>query len=131
MAATLAVLHALYYLAEAFGWRSGLRWRLGSRGVYSPELAAMLARGQPPRPPREALQRVKELVSSLCRGDTQDCGYLVIAAAKLHAMERLGISYEEAHIAPPTLAKHLRKVLQAHGLIAARKETIITPVPRA
>ncbi len=131
MAATLAVVHALYYLAEAAGWRSGLHWRLGRRGVYSPELAALLARGKPPRPPREALQRVRSLVSTLCRGEAENCGYLVIAAAKLHAMERLGISYEEAHITPPGLADRLRKALQAHGLLAARKETIITPVPRA
>ena len=132
MAATMAVVHALYYLAEAAGWRSGLHWRLGSRGVYSPELAAMLARGQAPRPPRDAIERVKSLVNTLCgSSDADGCGYLVIAAAKIHAMERLGISYEETHITPPILADRLRKALQAHGLLAPRKETIITPVPRA
>lgn len=122
----MLTLHALYYLAEAGGWRSGLRWRLTSRGVFSPDLQRALALGRPPVPDREALERVKRLIALLCGGNGEPCGLLVVAAAKYAALRRLGIGYEEAHVAPPRLAGRLEAALLAAGLLP-RKETIITP----
>ncbi len=129
MNVALYSIHALYYLAEAAGWRSGLRWQLSPRGVFSPDLQRLLALGRPPRPPREALERVKLVVEQLC-SYKRSCGYLVIAAAKYLAYERLGISYGSTHVLPPSLEKHVAEALESAGLLR-RKETIITPKPVA
>jgi hypothetical protein len=123
------VLHAVYYLAEAAGWRSGLRWQLRGGGVYSPDLQRLLVAGKPPRPPREALERVRALIRLLCGGNGVPCGMLVVLAAKLHALEKLGLG-AEALVAPEALRRRVRRALAEAGL-APRGETIITPKPVA
>jgi len=125
----LYTVHALYYLAEAAGWRSGLRWRLTSRGVFSPDLQRLIVLGRPPRPPRQALERVRGVLKALCRG-RHSCGYLAIAAAKYVAYRRLDMSYVDVHVAPRGFEERLEAALSAAGLLGA-EETIITPKPIA
>ena len=80
----LRVVHALYFLSEQLGgWRSGLRWRLRGDWVYSPELAALLARGAPPRPPRAAVMKVKAVIGSVCPDPAEEgCGARIVGLAR-------------------------------------------------
>ncbi len=85
LAEELRVVHALVFLAERLGgWRSGLRWQLRGGWVYSPDLAAMLARGLAPRPPREAVEKVRRLVAELCGGGGA-CGERIVEEARRRA----------------------------------------------
>ena len=123
---TPLLLHALYYLAEAAGWRSGLRWRLLAKGVYSDELQRLLVAGRAPRPPRDAVERVKRFIHIVCGENGGNCGLVAVIAAKLVAYQRLGMRYDEAHIAPRWLVSRIRRALEEAG-IPPRTETIITP----
>ena len=127
---TPLVIHALYYLAEAAGWRSGLRWQLLTRGVYSVELQRLLVAGRAPRPPREAVERVRRFIRIACRGDGGNCGLIVVAAAKIAAYRRLDMRYEDSHVVPRWLISRITRALEEAG-IPPRTETIITPAALA
>ena len=119
------VVHALYYLAAAMGWRSGLRWQLLDGGVYSPDLARLIAVGRPPRPPSWAVERLRSLVETLCGDDGgADCGAALVAAAKLHAASRLGLPARM--VAPLARGRSLQRLVQA---LEALEEKPITPTP--
>ncbi len=84
-----SILHALYYLVESAGYKTGYRFEMEGFGVYSKQLAADLARGRPKPLPRAATTLLARLVKELCsNGLRTRCGYALIIAARLHFIAR-------------------------------------------